>query len=62
MADVWIAVDGSHLVQIEVDTEIGPFLRVQFAGLGVMDAAAMSSVMMLSRHGEPVDIEAPDVS
>jgi len=36
VADVWIAVDGSHLVQIEVDTEIGPFLRVQFAGLGVL--------------------------
>ena len=62
LADVWIAAEGSHLVQIEVATEIGPALRDQIAGLSVQDAASMMSIMRLSRHGEPVNIEAPDVS
>ena len=61
LADVWIAVDGAHLVRVEVETEIGPALREQLAALGVNDAAVMSSVMRLTGHGEPVDIQAPDV-
>ena len=39
LADVWIAVDGAHLVQIEVETEIGPSLREQSSGSRVATRA-----------------------